>query len=475
MDVRCERCRTEYEFDDAKITDAGITVRCTVCSHVFLVKRRPPAPSQAPALPASTPRAAAAPAREWKLRQAGGKLVAFRELTLLQRWIVERKVARDDEISLTGESWKRLGDVAELASFFRVVEAAERATAIEGAIPLSAPFSAPPARAAPPAFPTSRQPAAVSLEPSSLEPSAGAAPSDEAIRRAAWEGAGASAPATDSREPAWSTSPSHASSELEAAEVAAIRSSRWPLYVSLAVAALSLGAIGLHFGRARPGRAPLPEPEATATPPTPAPTPAATAPAPAPSPASASASPEPASALPAATDAGPSAALSGGSSPDSGSALPKPAPATTAAAASADAAVPAPKPAAAVASPPPGAEPFDWYVQQGLSLRERGQSKAALQMYESAEALDSRSAETPNGKGFCFIDLGQFDAAVDQFKEALRRNARFHDAILGLAEAYREKGDKARAIENYQRYLDAAPNGPDANLARNNIERLSKE
>ena len=62
----------------------------------------------------------------WRVRQANGNLVTFRELTTLQRWIVERELSRDDEISLTGEKWKRLGDIGQLSSFFRVVDEAQR-------------------------------------------------------------------------------------------------------------------------------------------------------------------------------------------------------------------------------------------------------------------------------------------------------------------------------------------------------------
>ena len=63
----------------------------------------------------------------WRVRQANGNLVTFRELTTRQRWIVERELSRDDEISLTGEKWKRLGDIGQLSSFFRVVDEAQRA------------------------------------------------------------------------------------------------------------------------------------------------------------------------------------------------------------------------------------------------------------------------------------------------------------------------------------------------------------
>ncbi|MBI5548222.1 MAG: zinc-ribbon domain-containing protein, partial [Deltaproteobacteria bacterium] len=153
MDVRCEHCRTEYEFDDARISEAGVTVKCTVCNHVFKVKKKAlvvtepvrlselDAPLAPPALP--SPGEAERPReREWKVRQASGNVFTFKELTTLQKWIVERKVSRDDEISLTGESWKRLGNIAELASFFQVVEAADRAATLASAP--AAMYGAPP-------------------------------------------------------------------------------------------------------------------------------------------------------------------------------------------------------------------------------------------------------------------------------------------------------------------------------------------
>src|SRR5438045_4097471 len=41
MDVRCEKCMTVYEFDDAKVGEQGVTVKCTQCGNLFKVKRRP--------------------------------------------------------------------------------------------------------------------------------------------------------------------------------------------------------------------------------------------------------------------------------------------------------------------------------------------------------------------------------------------------------------------------------------------------
>jgi predicted Zn finger-like uncharacterized protein len=176
MDVRCEKCTTVYEFDDSKVGEQGVTVKCTQCGNLFKVKRRevtselpmasvtarspayippardrtppppvqarPPAPERttAPGVPSLQADVAAAAARPktptptgWMLRKTeSGEVYRFRELTTLQQWIVERKVARDDEISRTGDQWKRLGGIAELASFFHVVEQAEAVARADG-------------------------------------------------------------------------------------------------------------------------------------------------------------------------------------------------------------------------------------------------------------------------------------------------------------------------------------------------------
>jgi predicted Zn finger-like uncharacterized protein len=137
MDVRCEQCGTEYEFDDAKVTDAGIAVKCTHCGFLFRVTRhsvtvdeRPVIAEARPSRPTTTTEMAQLPragapgrARGWMIRkERSTDVLEFKDLSTLQKWILERKVSRDDEISKTGESWKPLGSIVELSSFFLVVE-----------------------------------------------------------------------------------------------------------------------------------------------------------------------------------------------------------------------------------------------------------------------------------------------------------------------------------------------------------------
>lgn len=120
MDVRCEKCHTEYELDDAKVTEAGVTVKCTSCGNLFKIKRRGAQSAPRVESPSDS-------GTTWLIRSPTGENRRFRELTTLQQWIVERKVTRDCEISRSGETWKKLGDIAELASFFAIVDQAQTA------------------------------------------------------------------------------------------------------------------------------------------------------------------------------------------------------------------------------------------------------------------------------------------------------------------------------------------------------------
>ncbi len=196
MDVRCAKCGIEYEFDDAKVTAAGVTVKCTNCGHVFKVKREepasvPPSPStsfgQVGNFQPQSTFAKGMDGGEWMVKRVDGQVFRFKELTTLQKWIVERKVGRDDEISKTGRTWKRLGEIAELASFFQVVDAANAALHAS-VIPVQPAMPAPgmvqglvvvpstnpgmpatnPAAAAPPATPT--QPADIHGAPTQQLP-----------------------------------------------------------------------------------------------------------------------------------------------------------------------------------------------------------------------------------------------------------------------------------------------------------------
>ena len=133
MDVRCEQCKTLYELDDARVSEAGTTVRCTTCGHVFRVRKKVLLMTEAVGVGGEST-AVPPPVVEkppWRVRSPSGRVIAFRELTSMQKWIVERKFGRDDEISLHGDHWKRLGEIAELQPFFLLLDEVDRVHALE--------------------------------------------------------------------------------------------------------------------------------------------------------------------------------------------------------------------------------------------------------------------------------------------------------------------------------------------------------
>jgi predicted Zn finger-like uncharacterized protein len=197
MDVRCEQCGTEYELDEARLRPGGVTVKCTGCGHMFKIRKRTttgvgpapapavtgqrpavaPAASSSAAMPAAAsvsmptmPRAASvssapppgSPERNWQIRLASGEVRTARDLSALQAWIAAGECTPESQISRSGKSWKRLGDIPELRPFFEAATAAHAGSksdapvptqlgfAVAGVAPLAAGGSAPAARPARP-------------------------------------------------------------------------------------------------------------------------------------------------------------------------------------------------------------------------------------------------------------------------------------------------------------------------------------
>ena len=129
MDVRCDRCQTEYELDDDSVTEGGASVQCTTCGHTFVVG--PDGVTIAQIVPTTPPAGmadiAGPQAADWLLATEDGQTHRFRDLTTLQKWVVERKATREDRVSQRGGPWLPLGEVDELVPFFDVVEQADRA------------------------------------------------------------------------------------------------------------------------------------------------------------------------------------------------------------------------------------------------------------------------------------------------------------------------------------------------------------
>jgi predicted Zn finger-like uncharacterized protein len=148
MDVRCERCSTEYEFDDALVSGRGTTVKCTNCGHKFKIRRSDGDFSE----------------DFWNVQTRDGRTLVFTSLRELQRAIQTNLVDRNDLLSRGGLKQKAIGQIPELAPFFdQRDQQREQRASMQPAQPAQATAARtsrpppPPGASAPPLVPPPRQ------------------------------------------------------------------------------------------------------------------------------------------------------------------------------------------------------------------------------------------------------------------------------------------------------------------------------
>lgn len=418
MDVRCERCQTEYELEAASVSEAGSQVQCTTCGHTFLVKR-----GGGLAIGSEEPQAA-----DWMLETSDGQVHRFRNLTSLQKWIIERKVTRQDKISRTGQAWRRLGEIVELAPFFDVVDDADRARAAKSSAAHDLVLEAEQARRIG-GRPTPTRP----MAPAEAVP----------VRRAVHP------EASRGHRPSSEIEPFSRPSDVQTSVVRVGGSGSWAkLLVGLGVAA-GVAVVGIKQPwRGRPDLPPALAPVAARV--------------------------EAPSFVP--LDTARPTALAVVAEPE-----PRPVPEVSPPVAEKPR-MPEPTRTSATTQTqakvrdvaPQGqgaAGRYDRLVADADRALENGAGAKAMKLYDQALGLKPTGAEAIAGLGYVNLDRGRADIAIGYFERSLSL-ASYPPAIFGLAEARRSSGDKAQALAAYRRYLTVSPGGVDAPAARRQIKVL---
>jgi hypothetical protein len=396
---------------------------------------------------------------DWLLATQEGETHRFRDLTTLHKWIVERKVTREDRVSQKGGAWRRLGDLLDLAPFFDVVAQADRARASEPTTQFRPPVSG-------------DSPTPVRMQPGAdrMTPRAPARPTtieEDDDEDSDLYNSGQFPPAeVPTRVPAVPVFDEDFPPMMQPA-------TNWgPKVVSGVLVFIGLAALAAYTGFKQPNWLPFfkkpdlaaGDPAASVAPPStppaavapPSVAPAATAPAAAPA---AAAAPAPAPPPPPAV------------------AAPAPQPAPTAAA-PADPhkmgapAHPAGAPAEAAVAPARSPKSYDRLITDADRLLENGQPVKAQKLYDEALALQPTGVAALTGQAYVLLDREKVMSAIATFKRALAVSPDYPGATFGLAEAYRAQGDSAHALEQYRRYLNIAPGGADAHAARGQIRTL---
>lgn len=419
MDVICPQCAAKYDCNPKDLPAEGVAVKCADCNLLFRV-------SQSGAIsvePTADFTSDSPDTKLWSLRQASGSTWTFKRLTTLQKWIVERKVSKDDELSSGGQGWRKLSELGELAPFFEIVEQASRGAA-GAAVRVLEPSSSPSPLSARPSAP----PGAITI--SIAYPNAdGSSPGQPVIIAEAKRPSQRLSPLPP---PAALLSPQPSQ---RVAPVPAPKPSRAPLWVSLLLLA---GAAGWYFGVHAPGlerrhgeeltRLKLEQEKLAAE----------------------AAAKE--KALLDAQEAERKRLAQAAAVPDAG------------------AVAVAPRPAA----PPraPLTSGYEGLLQRADRQREHGSPVEAIELYTKAAALKPERAEPWVGRGLSHLEMSQAARALEAFERALQLNSRYGPAIMGAAEACRSLGRKEEALVFYQRYLEVLPNTAEANVARKAVAAL---
>jgi len=486
MDVRCDRCQTEYELDDESVVGAGASVQCTTCGHTFVVSRAgsvtmsttPPSglgPSDVTApsvrLPQTSPgMAGAAPPAvpEWVLATEEGQTHRLRDLTTLQKWVVERRVSRADRVSYRGGAWRPLGDVEELRPFFDVVEQADRQTgSTRGAEP-ARPDAARAVRPTMPATPRRMQSAVRPHMSPDLD-------DDDVLSNTSGSSRRSRADRADNERFDDRLVDRFVDSDIGTDDdlSLALRPRRTGLKVASALVILGAAGAAWYLGFRDPhgfhlaSGAPVAPAAAAAPTPVAAPAPAAPPPAAAPP----VAAPAPAALPTAATPPAPAAAPV----PEA----PKPTPPVEAPAAEAvksgtHAAPASPSASSSSSSGETHARSYEQLVAEGDHALENGQTGKAQKLYDEALRQQPNGVAAMTGSAYVLMDRQRSLAAIGLFKQALSNAPNFAPALFGLGEAYRSEGEAAPAIEAYKHYLDESPTGTDAPAARRQIKDLGE-
>ena len=494
MDIRCPQCSTLYEFDAERLRKRVVNFKCSQCSAVFKVEK----PGQAP--PQGSPNSEKTqPGHRWMVRtQAGDDILYFTGMQTLQKWIIDRKLSPNAEISRTGSKWKRLGDIGELSSFFQVADSIQRVkpgyqapqAPAAAAVPIGAANAAqpqPPPQHTPPPTPlvTAPQTPLVPAPQTPLVPApqtplvpAPQAPPPQATKPAPSPAPTTMPPRAPDRDKAdWGfggdEAPQHAGGldiELDDAHLDAGHQrsgSSTAIIVIIALVALIAGGLAAVYFVAPSllglGEASTEETNTTAA-------------------TNTQENPDSDSATNSNPDQGEENTNGTNSDDDTNNNAAdttddatddksNPDDQTSTKGEKTD---PTPRPKNTDAEVV-GNDSIDSLLRRGRRAFTSGRNPEAIKLYQKAVKVSPGNSEAHAGLGWAYLAAGNAHAALGSFRKCNQINPRYGDAYIGLGQAYRSTGNKAAALKAYESYLKIAPSGSKASIARHHQQRLSEE
>lgn len=114
------------------------------------------------------------------------------------------------------------------------------------------------------------------------------------------------------------------------------------------------------------------------------------------------------------------------------------------------------------------------WITLGDVLMDSQRYVEAIEAYQKGLALDPKNVSARVDMGTCYRGARQFDKAVEEYRKALKINPDFPTAHRNLGVVLTaDLHDTKQGVKEFQRYLELAPNAPDAEMIKQSIRELS--
>jgi tetratricopeptide (TPR) repeat protein len=115
----------------------------------------------------------------------------------------------------------------------------------------------------------------------------------------------------------------------------------------------------------------------------------------------------------------------------------------------------------------------DAWIALGNALMDSGRYAEAANAYGKALELDPRNVNVRVDMGTCLKNSGKPEQAVEEYQKAIKINPNHLNAHRNMAVVLAfDLHKKKEAISEFEKYLQLAPNAPDAAEIRQQVQQL---
>jgi Flp pilus assembly protein TadD len=112
-------------------------------------------------------------------------------------------------------------------------------------------------------------------------------------------------------------------------------------------------------------------------------------------------------------------------------------------------------------------------ISLGNMMMDASRFSEAVDAYQKVLDIDPKNADVRVDMGTCYKNMGKPDFAVKEYRQALEVNPQHLHALknLGIVYAY-DLHDNKEAVKAFEKALAAAPNDPDAERVKQEIQKF---